>query len=123
MCTVRSHLCGSKGTLGSPGCDISFDRERGTQMNMDDRTKPADGTVVVMSDLRLVACGDQWGAVAELEDGTEVPVWAVNGNDGPPPWLGDEKEYERYYDLALEEAHRRGFLLEGEVGQDGLGTA
>ena len=21
MCTVRGHLCGSKGTLGSPGCD------------------------------------------------------------------------------------------------------
>lgn len=70
---------------------------------------------IAITDLRLVAAGDQWGAVVELDDGTEVPVWAVNGNDGNPPWLGDEKEYERWYNLALEEAHRRGFFLEGEL--------
>ena len=28
----------------------------------------------IITDLRLVAVGDQWGAVAELEDGTEVPI-------------------------------------------------
>lgn len=72
--------------------------------------------MTVMTDLRLVAAGDQWGAVAELENGTEVPVWAVNGNDGSPPWIGSEKEYERWYNLALEEAHRQGLFLEGELG-------
>lgn len=70
---------------------------------------------IIVTDLRLVANGDQWGAVVELQDEKEVPVWAVNGNDGTPPWLNDEKEYERWYNLALEEAHRLGYWLEGEV--------
>lgn len=70
---------------------------------------------MMITDLRLVAAGDQWGAVAELENGTEIPVWAVNGNDGNPPWLDNEKEYERWYNLALEEAHRQDLFLEGEL--------
>lgn len=70
---------------------------------------------IIVTDLRLVANGDQWGAVVELQDEKEVPVWAVNGNEGTPPWLNDEKEYERWYNLALEEAHRLGYWLEGEV--------
>ena len=68
----------------------------------------------IMVDLRLIAAGDQWGAVAELEDGIEVPVWAVNGNDGNPPWLGNEREYQSWYNLALEEAPKAGLFLEGE---------
>ena len=68
----------------------------------------------VVTDLRLFAIGDQWGAVVELADGKEIPVWAVNGNEGNPPWLDNEKEYERWYNLALEEAHEQGFVLEGE---------
>ena len=68
----------------------------------------------VVTDLRLFAIRDQWGAVVELEDGKEIPVWAVNGNEGNPPWLDNEKEYERWYNLALEEAHKQGFVLEGE---------
>ncbi len=74
-----------------------------------------EATKTVMCDLRLFAIGDQWGAVAELEDGSEVPVWAVNGNEGIPPWEGDEKEYEYWYNCALEEAHRQGMYLEGEL--------
>lgn len=70
----------------------------------------------MITDLRLVANGDQWGAVAELDDDREIPVWAVNGNEGTPPWLTDEKEYERWYNLALEEAHKQGYFLEGELG-------
>lgn len=72
----------------------------------------------VMVDLRLFAQGDQWGAIAELEDGTEVPIWAVNGNDPDeiPPWETSEAEYERWYNLALDEAHDQGFVLEGELG-------
>lgn len=69
----------------------------------------------MITDLRLVANGDQWGAVVELNDGTEVPVWAVNGNEGLPPWLTDEKAYEEWYNFALEEARRQGFFLEGEL--------
>lgn len=71
----------------------------------------------VICDLRLFAIGDQWGAVAELEDGREVPVWAVNGNEGIPPWEGDEKAYEDWYNRALEEAHRQGLYLEGELSE------
>lgn len=71
----------------------------------------------MVSDLRLFARGDQWGAVVVLLDGTEVPVWAVNGNDPAetPPWLKDDKSYEDWYNRALEEAHRQGYLLEGEA--------
>lgn len=71
--------------------------------------------IITITDLKLVSACDQWGAVAELEDGTEIPVWAVNGNDCDPPWLNDEKEYEYWYNLALEEAHRQGLFLEGEL--------
>jgi hypothetical protein len=74
-------------------------------------------TKTVICDLRLFAIGDQWGAVAELEDGSEVPVWAVNGNEGFPPWENDEKEYEDWYNRALEEAHRQGLYLEGELSE------
>lgn len=71
----------------------------------------------IMSDLRLVANGDQWGAVAELQDGTEVPVWAVNGNNPGevPPWLTSDGAYEDWYNRALEEAHDQDLWLEGEV--------
>ena len=69
---------------------------------------------IIITDLRLVASGDQWGAVAELEDGSEVPVWAVNGNAEMPPWLHSEGEYEDWYNRALDEAHRQGMYLEGE---------
>lgn len=72
-------------------------------------------SIITMTDLKLISFCDQWGAVAEMEDGTEIPIWAVNGNDGDPPWLDDEKEYERWYNLALEEAHRQGLFLEGEL--------
>jgi hypothetical protein len=74
-------------------------------------------TKTVICDIRLFAIGDQWGAVAELEDGSEVPIWAVNGNEGIPPWEGDEKEYEDWYNRALEEAHRQGMFLEGELSE------
>lgn len=80
----------------------------------DEPEKPAK---TVVTDLRLFARGDQWGAVVELQDGTEVPVWAVNGHDPRevPPWEDDEKAYEDWYNRALEEAHRQGYWLEGEV--------
>lgn len=83
----------------------------GESIEEDDESK-------VMVDLRLFAQGDQWGAIAELEDGTEVPIWAVNGNDPHeiPPWETSEAEYERWYNLALDEAHDQGFVLEGELG-------
>lgn len=71
----------------------------------------------VATDIRLVANGDQWGAVAEMQDGTEIPVWAVNGHEPGeiPPWLKDEKQYEGWYNRALEAAHEQGIVLEGEV--------
>ena len=72
---------------------------------------------IIVTDLRLFAIGDQWGAVVELRDGKEVPIWAVNGNTGNPPWLADEKEYEKWYNLSLEDAHKQGFFLEGEANE------
>lgn len=71
--------------------------------------------IKIATDIRLVANGDQWGAVAELEDGTEIPIWAVNGNDETPPWLLSEKVYEDWYNRALEEAHKQKVFLEGEI--------
>lgn len=75
---------------------------------------------IVITDLRLFAMGDQWGAVAELTDGSKVPIWAVNGNDPNevPPWKEDEKQYEDWYNRALDEAHRQGMFLEGEISYD-----
>lgn len=72
----------------------------------------------IATDIRLFAIGDQWGAVAEMEDGEEIPIWAVNGNDPgePPPWEDNEDYYEKWFNLALEEAHRSGIALEGELG-------
>lgn len=71
----------------------------------------------VMVDIHLFAMGDQWGAVAKLEDGTDVPIWAVNGNDPReiPPWETSESEYEMWYNTALEEAHAQGFVLKAEL--------
>jgi hypothetical protein len=72
---------------------------------------------IVISHIRLFAIGDQWGAVAEMEDGSEVPIWAVNGNDPSevPPWEKDEKQYEEWYNRALDAAHEQGMFLEGEM--------
>ena len=72
----------------------------------------------IATDIRLFAIGDQWGAVAETEDGKEIPVWAVNGNDPneTPPWETDDKAYEEWYNRALDEAHLQGIFLEGELG-------
>lgn len=78
----------------------------------------ADGkSRIMISDLRLFAMGDQWGAVVELMDGSEVPIWAVNGNDkgDMPPWAKSVKAYESWYNRSLEEAHRQGYYLEGET--------
>lgn len=71
----------------------------------------------IISDIRLFAIGDQWGAVAELMDGSEVPVWAVNGNDPGevPPWEKGERQYEEWYNRALDAAHEQGMFLEGEM--------
>lgn len=69
----------------------------------------------IITDLRLFAIGDQWGAEVEHPDGTTEPIWAVNGNEGTPDWEKDEKSYEEWYNRALDEAHRQGYYLEGEV--------
>lgn len=69
----------------------------------------------IISDLHLFAIGDQWGAEVEFPDGSTEPIWAVNGNEGIPDWDKNEKSYEEWYNRALEEAHRQGFCLEGEI--------
>ena len=108
--TVYSYANALDETLMQLGNNI-LNRGELTESIEDDETK-------VMVDLRLFAQGDQWGAIAELEDGTEVPVWAVNGNDPDeiPPWETSDAEYEKWYNLALDEAHDQGFVLEGELG-------
>lgn len=95
-----------------------FKTDKGRVLTFKESSMDDDDESKVMVDLRLFAQGDQWGAIAELEDGTEVPVWAVNGNDPDeiPPWETSEAEYERWYNLALDEAHDQGFVLEGELG-------
>lgn len=77
-----------------------------------DRTMPPKKAI---TDLRLFAIGDQWGAEVEFPDGTTEPIWAVNGNEGTPDWEKDEKAYEEWYNRALDEAHRQGYILEGEA--------
>ena len=84
-----------------------FKTDKGRVLTFKESSMDDDDGSKVMVDLRLFAQGDQWGAIAELEDGTEVPIWAVNGNDPDeiPPWETSEAEYERWYNLALDEAH------------------
>lgn len=72
----------------------------------------------IITDIRLFAIGDQWGAEVEYPDGSTEPIWAVNGNQGSPDWENDEKEYEEWYNRALDEAHKQGFKLEGELYQE-----
>ena len=48
-------------------------------------------------------------------DGTEEEVWSIKP-PAVPAWVnGDERDYQEWYDDILEDLHKCGFQLSGEI--------
>jgi hypothetical protein len=86
-----------------------------SRANFNNKERNKQMATKIITDLHLFAIGDQWGAEVEYPNGATEPIWAVNGNEGTPDWERDEKSYEEWYNRALDEAHKQGFKLEGEL--------